>query len=62
MAERWTNAVVRFVLPLDVPEDASAEQKREAALDAFEQHFPDPPEDSVASIGFEDVEDGEPIA
>lgn len=63
MSERWVNAVITFRLPLDVAEDAPPAEKREAALEAYERYFPEPPPhiDAAETVGYEDVEDGEPI-
>lgn len=57
---RWVNAVMEIRVPLDVPVDAAEREKLEAAAKALEGV--DLPRDAVATIGFETVEDGEPIA
>lgn len=62
MPERWVNAKATITVPLDVGIDASPGEKAEAAfrrLDPLLDLIDD--QDAVITLGFEDVEDGEPI-
>ena len=61
MPDRWVNAVVEIVVPLDVPVDASPEDKGEALAAFMERVFEHAGDDWVASGRWEVVEDGEPV-
>lgn len=61
MADRWVNAEITFTIPLDVPITASVAEKAAAAEEIAERYFPEMPQDAVATIGFRDVENGDPI-
>ena len=54
---RWVNAVITIRIPLDVPVDATREEKLRAACDVADRIECD----GVSTVTFEDVEDGEPI-
>jgi len=59
MGDRWVNAVIEIKIPLDVPVDASSQEKLDAAVEAMDQvHMPSR---AVAACRWEVVEDGEPI-
>lgn len=59
--DRWVNAVITFTIPLEVPIDASVGEKADAAQAIAERHFPEMPGNAVGTIGFRDVENGEPL-
>lgn len=60
MTEHWVNAVITIRIPLDVPVDASKEEKLKAACDKADP-LVDLYPDEVSVVTFEDVEDGEPV-
>jgi hypothetical protein len=60
MGDRWVNAVIEIRIPLDVPVDASREEKLDAIGEAMDRvRMPDT---AVAACRWEVVEDGEPIS
>lgn len=54
--ERWVNAVITFTIPLDVSPDAPPAQLRDAVVDLYEDRFPGPGDDCVASMHAEVIE------
>jgi hypothetical protein len=60
MADRWVNAVIEIRIPLDVPVDASKEEKLRAVADAMDRV--QMPDTAVAACRWEVVEDGKPIS
>lgn len=65
MGERWVNAVATIRIPLDVPVNASKEEKLQAACDTVDSLvglYRSPfGSGEISVVTFEDVEDGEPI-
>jgi hypothetical protein len=59
MGDRWVNAVIEIRIPLDVPADASGQEKLDAAGEAMDQV--QMPNSAVAACRWEVVEDGEPV-
>ena len=59
MGERWINAVIEVVSPLDVPVDAP-ESDKERALERELERL-NLPADVAAGARWELVEDGEPV-
>jgi hypothetical protein len=60
MGDRWVNAVIEIRVPLDVPVDASREEKLGAVAEAMDRI--QTPDTAVAACRWEVVEDGEPIS
>ena len=60
MGDRWVNAVIEIRIPLDVPVDASREEKLGAVAEAMD--LVQMPDTAVAACPWEVVEDGEPIS
>lgn len=62
MSDRWTNAVITLTVPVDLPKVSTPINKSHAALEMFECLLPNLPDNVVATIRYEDVADGAPIA
>jgi hypothetical protein len=60
VGDRWLNAVIEVTVPLDLPIDASGEEKRDAIAEQMERIGMPP--DAVATGRCELVDDGEPVA
>jgi hypothetical protein len=60
MGDRWVNAVIEIRIPLDVPVDASREEKLDAVGQAMDRV--QMPDTAVAAYRWEVVEDGEPVS
>jgi hypothetical protein len=59
MRDRWVNAVIEIRIPLEVPVDASGQEKLDAVVEAMDRvHMPD---SAVAACRWEVVEGGEPV-
>jgi hypothetical protein len=60
MGDRWVNAVIEIRIPLDVPVEASREEKLGAVAEAMDRV--QMPDNAVAAYRSEVVEDGDPVS